>query len=92
MNIAEDCDDNNQYIYPNADGSCNSKDDDCNGTIDDQTIDALPFYPDTDGDGFGDPNLPLYQCEAPPIMWITMLIAMMEIPLYIHLHKNFVMV
>ena len=66
IDIAEDCDDNNQNIYPNADEICNSKDDDCNGFIDDQTIDALPFYPDTDSDGFGDPNLPLYQCVVPP--------------------------
>jgi hypothetical protein len=47
---------------------CNSKDDDCNGQVDDGT--SLPgcinLYTDTDGDGFGDTALPGCLCDTTP--------------------------
>ncbi len=48
-----DCNDANAAIHPGATEVCNGIDDDCNGLIDD----GLPtqnFYPDADGDGYGD--------------------------------------
>jgi hypothetical protein len=66
IDIPDDCDDSNPNIYPFADESCNNEDDDCNGLIDDNAIDSIPFFPDIDEDGFGDPNAPVLGCEAPP--------------------------
>jgi hypothetical protein len=48
-----DCNDDDPHIHPGAAEICNGVDDDCDGTIDN----GLPFqnfYPDADGDGFGD--------------------------------------
>jgi hypothetical protein len=45
----DDCDDNRDTVYPGAVEYCNTRDDDCDGEIDE---DALPLtqYPDADGD------------------------------------------
>ena len=49
-----DCDDSNSDVYPNADEYCNEIDDNCNGIIDEAlSVDALIWYADNDGDGFG---------------------------------------
>ena len=53
---ATDCDDLDALQYPGADELCNGEDDDCDGSVDEaDAIDALPWYADADGDGFGDP-------------------------------------
>jgi len=45
---------------------CNGIDDDCDGTVDeDDAVDALTWYLDDDGDGFGDPNVSVVACDAP---------------------------
>lgn len=46
-----DCDDTNIAVYPGAVEDCDGIDNDCNGTVDDLVI---AFYPDNDGDGYGD--------------------------------------
>lgn len=46
-----DCDDTQEGIHPGAPESCNSKDDDCNGQVDEGT--TTTYYQDSDGDGFG---------------------------------------
>ncbi|MAA79685.1 MAG: hypothetical protein CL916_10535, partial [Deltaproteobacteria bacterium] len=52
-----DCDDIQSSVHPGADEYCNSIDDDCDGSIDEQgVVDGLWFYPDDDGDGFGNSN------------------------------------
>jgi hypothetical protein len=61
-----DCDDENATIYPGADEYCNGRDDDCDGETDEDTVDAeTRWYPDADGDGFGDPGEVLIQCSQP---------------------------
>ena len=60
-----DCDDTNTTIYPGATEYCNSKDNDCNGLIDDNAADASTWYADFDRDDFGDAANSLYQCEQP---------------------------
>ena len=57
-----DCNDNNDDVYPGADELCNGLDDDCNDIADDDPVDALTFYEDADGDGFGDPDSPVQAC------------------------------
>jgi hypothetical protein len=63
---ATDCDDADSAVYPGADELCNDVDDDCDGDIDeDDAIDVLTWYLDSDGDGYGDPEVELAGCTAP---------------------------
>ncbi len=62
---AEDCNDNNDTIHPDAvEVSCDGVDDDCDGTEDD-ALDAGTWYLDGDTDGYGDDSALLTACEAP---------------------------
>ena len=56
-----DCDDHNNTIYPTAEESCDGKDNDCDGNID-ETGSAITLYSDTDGDGFGNPLQSILSC------------------------------
>ena len=60
---ATDCDDTVATVFPGADETCNSVDDDCNGDVDDDPIDGSTFYTDADADGFGDADAPNNVCE-----------------------------
>jgi predicted outer membrane repeat protein len=62
----EECDDNEADVYPGATEYCNTVDDDCDGTLDeDDSADAQDWYADADGDGYGDPATMVHQCYAP---------------------------
>jgi hypothetical protein len=62
-----DCDDGNSGTHPGATEVCNDVDDDCNGTIDDNAVDCIDWYPDADGDGYGDnASSPICECSQPP--------------------------
>ncbi len=64
---ATDCDDSVATTHPGAPEFCNGVDDDCDGTIDeDSAIDASVWYADVDGDGYGDVSSPTYSCTQPP--------------------------
>ncbi|TNE85431.1 MAG: matrixin family metalloprotease [Deltaproteobacteria bacterium] len=60
-----DCNDRAGGIYPGADEYCNEIDDDCDGTLDEDPVDVIPSYVDTDGDGYGDDNTVTLDCSAP---------------------------
>ena len=60
-----DCDDNDASIHPGADELCNEIDDDCDGLVDEDAIDATTWYADADGDGWGYEASPLTACEQP---------------------------
>ncbi|MFT4621418.1 MAG: putative outer membrane repeat protein [Myxococcota bacterium] len=60
-----DCDDTRAEAFPGADETCNDADDDCDGEVDEDAVDAPTWYVDGDGDGFGDAMGPV-QCDAPP--------------------------
>ncbi len=58
-----DCDDTDAMVFPGADERCNGVDSDCDGSVDEDS--DMPWYPDSDGDGFGRSDSPLTGC-APP--------------------------
>ncbi len=61
----DDCDDTDAAIHPGAAEMCNAVDDDCDETIDEDVIDALLWYADGDGDGFGDRGSFTMACAQP---------------------------
>jgi hypothetical protein len=62
----DDCDDTNAMQYPGADEYCNGEDDDCDGEIDEDTVDSeTTWYADADGDGYGNLDVSLIQCQQP---------------------------
>ena len=60
---ADDCDDTDAEVYPDAPERCNDADDDCDDEIDEGL--AVTFYPDADGDTYGDMNAPVEDCSQP---------------------------
>ena len=57
-----DCDDLNASAYPGNSEICDGIDNDCDGDVDGNL--ASIFYPDSDGDGFGDPSSPISVCNT----------------------------
>ncbi len=68
-----DCDDGDPAVHPEAQEVCDDEgtDEDCDGLVDDDDESLDPssggtWYPDSDGDGFGDAASPVTACEQPP--------------------------
>jgi hypothetical protein len=58
-----DCDDTNSTIFPGAGELCDGIDQDCDGRVDDAPlVDPEAWYPDDDGDGYGDGSSPISSC------------------------------
>jgi len=60
----EDCNDHDPSVLPGAEELCNGVDDDCDGLIDYGPVDAVTWYPDEDGDGYGRGS-GIRTCEQP---------------------------
>ena len=58
-----DCDDSDTTVNPGEVETCNGRDDNCEGTID-EGVGAL-WYTDYDADGFGDKATEMTACEQP---------------------------
>ena len=60
-----DCNDDDDTVHPEAEEVCNDVDDNCNGGIDDG-LHFERWWPDVDGDGFGDETaIPFLACDTP---------------------------
>jgi len=60
-----DCDDNDILVHPGGVEVCGGGDEDCDGVANDSSAaDAGILWLDSDGDGYGDPGLPLSTCAA----------------------------
>ncbi len=60
-----DCNDADASINPAGTEVCNGKDDNCDGTVDNNAVDASTWYADTDGDGYGDAGTTEAACTRP---------------------------
>ncbi len=61
-----DCNDEDAKMNPGEKEVCDGIDNDCNGEIDDGAKDAVTWYADHDGDGFGALTVTFVSCAAPP--------------------------
>ncbi|MCB9761407.1 MAG: hypothetical protein H6739_16310 [Alphaproteobacteria bacterium] len=59
----EDCDDHRASVHPDATETCNEIDEDCDGAIDEGV--TVAYFPDADGDGYGDPEGQVDTCLPP---------------------------
>jgi len=59
-----DCDDSAANAHPGGVEVCDSIDNDCSGFADDGALDALTWYLDSDGDGYGAPGTAQVSCTA----------------------------
>jgi hypothetical protein len=60
-----DCDDADPEVNPGETEICDGKDNDCDGFVDNDAADGSDWYPDIDGDGYGDPEgEPIDSCSA----------------------------
>ncbi len=62
--IGGDCDDSNPAINPEAEEICDGLDNNCDINIDEDLIFEI-YYADADGDGYGDDNITMSDCEQP---------------------------
>jgi hypothetical protein len=62
----DDCDDQDATAYPGAPETCDRADDDCDGAIDEDAVDALSVYVDQDRDKHGNPALVVEACALQP--------------------------
>jgi hypothetical protein len=66
-----DCDDGDASVHPGADELCDGRDNDCDGSVDEQdAVDAPLWSADFDRDGYGDPGHQTAACTKPPA-WVA---------------------
>ena len=61
----EDCDDTNPDTHPGAEETCDEIDNDCDGSVDNNAVDATVWHEDADRDGYGDGTATAVSCDAP---------------------------
>lgn len=62
---ATDCDDADASVNPSRPERCDGRDEDCDGTADEEAVDALEWWSDPDGDGYGQSDVTTTACDAP---------------------------
>lgn len=62
---SDDCADDDDAVFPGAPEFCDRIDQNCNGLIDDEAVDAVAYYSDFDQDGYGGADQAEFRCEQP---------------------------
>ena len=62
---AGDCDDTKSNVFPRAEERCDGLDENCNGEVDENPVDAQTWWQDGDGDGYG-AGTGTVACQGPP--------------------------
>ena len=66
VEVAGDCDDGDDKVFPGAEEACNEADDDCDDDVD-EGLETWKAFEDADGDGYGsDAAVAVEVCETPP--------------------------
>jgi hypothetical protein len=61
--MGDDCDDTRNNVHPTAEEECNERDDNCDGKVDEGV--STTYFPDSDGDGYGDVDQGVAACTQP---------------------------
>ena len=61
--VGEDCDDDNAALHPDATETCDGQDNNCDGQVDEDL--GTTWYPDEDGDGYGQEEGGVVACDPP---------------------------
>jgi len=62
----DDCDDSDKSVNPDGEEVCDGVDNDCNDEIDEEeALDAVTWYGDSDSDGYGGTTFSIIACNAP---------------------------
>jgi len=62
---SDDCDDGSTAVSPGSLEVCDNLDNDCNGPVDDNALDAQSWYLDDDADGYGAGHTATVSCTQP---------------------------
>ncbi|MFH1469677.1 MAG: MopE-related protein [Pseudomonadota bacterium] len=60
-----DCDDTEPGVNPGVAEVCDGVDQDCDGEVDEEALDAATWYADADSDGYGDAGAAVAACAQP---------------------------
>lgn len=78
--VSEDCDDHSAFHFPGATELCNGVDENCDDLVDNGDFtpgqqyagrEAVAFYTDWDGDGYGDASTAIVTCGEPAYVGYT---------------------
>ena len=72
ISVAGDCDDLDPEVHPDAIEVCDEIDNNCDEQIDEGVQNT--YYDDADGDGFGDPSVPILGCQPTRLSTMTWIV------------------
>jgi Putative metal-binding motif len=63
--MEDECDDTDAQVHPLAEETCDGIDQDCDGVVDNDAVDQLTWFQDSDSDGHGDQEVTMSSCDPP---------------------------